>query len=363
VVKKIMGKNRSILLYPFSLVYGAITGIRNFLYNVGIIPSTEFRTPVICVGNITVGGTGKTPHTEYLVRLLSKHFRVATLSRGYKRETRDFRIASASSTVREVGDEPLQIFRKFPEIIVAVDRNRVNGVRKILETDRDIQVILLDDAYQHRRIRPGFSILLTDYKRLIIKDHMLPYGNLRESASNMDRANIILVTKSPSDLSPIDRRIIVKEMNKEPGQNLYFTTVIYEEPVPVFTDSEDNSLTVRYSDLKESGIVLVTGIANPLPLKDHLQKYAGEIVHLSFPDHHNYNESDIASVSRAFNDLKTATKFIFTTEKDAVRLREFTNIAEPFRSAFCYLPVGIGFLNDDREEFDNLIIEYVRTNK
>ena len=358
-----MGNNRSILLYPFSLLYGAITAIRNFLYNTGIIPSTEFRTPVICIGNITVGGTGKTPHTEYLVRLLGKHFRVATLSRGYKRETRDFRIASPSSTVREIGDEPLQICRKFPEILVAVDRNRVKGVRKILETNPAIQVILLDDAYQHRRIKPGFSILLTDYERLIIKDNMLPYGNLRESASNMDRANIILVTKSPADLSPIDRRIIVKEMNKEPGQNLYFTTVSYEEPLPVFPFSEDKRNPVTFNDIKESGIVLLTGIANPLPLKEHLLKYAGEIVHLSYPDHHNFRDNDIEMVLKAFDELKTPSKFIFTTEKDAVRLREFTNIAEPLRSAFYYVPIGIDFLNDDREEFDNLILDYVRTNK
>jgi len=358
-----MGKNRSILLYPFSLVYGAITAIRNFLYDTGILPSTEFRTPVICIGNITVGGTGKTPHTEYLVRLLGKHFRVATLSRGYKRETRDFRIASPASTVNEIGDEPLQISGKFPEIVVAVDRNRVQGVRKILKTDPSIQVVLLDDAYQHRRIRPGFSILLTDYERLIFNDSMLPYGNLRESASNIDRANIILVTKSPPGLSPIDRRIIVKEMNKEPGQNLYFTTVTYEEPVPVFAGDEDEKRSFESADINETTIVLLTGIANPLALKDHLRKYAGEIVHLSFPDHHNFSENDIEMVSKAYEDIKTASKFIFTSEKDAVRLREFTNIAEPFRSAFYYVPIGIEFLNDDREEFDNLILDYVRTNK
>jgi len=247
--------------------------------------------------------------------------------------------------------------------MVAVDRNRVHGVRKILETDPDIQVILLDDAYQHRRIKPGYSILLTDYNRLIIKDKMLPYGNLRESASNIDRANVILVTKSPADLSPIDRRIIVKEMNKEAGQNLYFTTVVYEEPLPVFTGTEARRSPVSFADIKNSGIILLTGIANPLPLKDQLEKYAAEIVHLSYPDHYNYNENDIASVYRAYNDLKTDTKFIFTSEKDAVRLREFTNIAEAFRPAFYYVPIGIEFLNDDREEFDNLILDYVRTNK
>ena len=225
---------KNIFLYPLSLLYGLITSIRNFLYDSGILPSVEFPFPVICVGNITVGGTGKTPHTEYIVGLLRENFKVATLSRGYKRKTRDFRIASASSLVQEIGDEPMQIFRNFPDVVVTVDRNRVHGVNMILEEYPETEVIILDDGFQHRRITPGFSILLSDYERLIIRDHMLPYGNLRENKGNMRRADIILITKSPENISPIQRRLIVKEIDKSPYQNLYFTTFRYKPPVAVY---------------------------------------------------------------------------------------------------------------------------------
>lgn len=358
-----MGEKRNILLYPLSLIYGIITGIRNFLYDREVLKSTEFSLPVICVGNITVGGTGKTPHTEYLAALLIRNnFSVATLSRGYKRETKDFRIATSSSGVKEIGDEPLQIFRNYPGITVAVDRNRVNGVRKILEEKPETDVIILDDGYQHRKITPGFSILLTDYGRLMGRDHMLPYGNLRESPANMHRADIILVTKSPWDLSPIQRRLIVKEMNKAPYQNLYFTTIVYKEPQPVF-DIAVNTIPGQPDDPGICGVVLVTGIANPEPLKKYLGGKYNNLTHLAFSDHHNYNEEDLASVTNAWSSLKSPVKFIFTTEKDAVRLREFSNIAEAVKRAFYYIPVGIDFLNDDRDEFDNLIIDYVRKNK
>jgi tetraacyldisaccharide 4'-kinase len=229
-----MENDRNILLYPFSLIYGAITGIRNFLYNTSILPRHEFRIPVICVGNITVGGTGKTPHTEYLIELLSKSFRIATLSRGYMRKSRGFRIASPSCDVSEIGDEPMQIYRKFPEVTVAVDRNRLNGVNEILREKPDTEVILLDDGFQHRSLTPGFSILLTDFNRLMINDHLLPYGRLRESVENMNRADIIIITKSPLKISPIQRRIIVKEISKAAYQNLYFTSFEYKDPLPVF---------------------------------------------------------------------------------------------------------------------------------
>ena len=358
-----MGNSKNIFLYPFSLIYGLITGIRNFMYNTGVLKSVEFSIPVICVGNITIGGTGKTPHTEYLAGLLRGIFRVATLSRGYKRKTRDFRIASLSSQVSSVGDEPLQIFRKFPDVLVTVDRNRVNGVNRILEADPETEVIIMDDGFQHRSITPGLSILLSDFERLIVRDHMLPYGSLRESKRNMRRADIILITKSPENITPIQRRLIVKEIDKAPYQNLYFTSLTYKAPLPVF-DSKDPEET--HSDLSQCagcGIVLITGIANPLPLKEYLQKTSGEVIHLSFPDHYNFNEKDISGITKAYKYLKSPTKYLFTTEKDAVRFREFTNIAEPIRSAFFYIPVGIHFLNDDKEEFDNMIVDYVRKNK
>jgi len=352
---------KNILLYPLSLIFGLITGIRNFLYDAGIIPSVEFPFPVICVGNITVGGTGKTPHTEYIAGLLRANFKVATLSRGYKRKTRDFRIASSSALVSDIGDEPMQIFRNFPDVLVTVDRNRVHGVNKILQEYPETEVIILDDSFQHRRITPGFSILLSDFERLMVRDHMMPYGNLRENKGNMRRADMILITKSPENISPIQRRLIVKEINKLPYQNLYFTTFRYKSPIPVF----ENCQTVAESEISlcpDCGIVLITGIANPQPLKEYLQKSYSEIIHLSFPDHHNFNEKDLLSISSAYINLKSANRYLFTTEKDAVRLREFINIAEPIRSAFFYVPIGIHFLNDDKDEFDNLIIEYVRKN-
>ncbi len=353
---------KNIFLYPVSLLYGLITGIRNFLYDTGILPSIEFPFPVICVGNITVGGTGKTPHAEYIVGLLSENFKVATLSRGYKRKTRDFRIASASALVRDIGDEPLQIFLKFPDVLVTVDRNRVHGVKKILEENPETDVIILDDGFQHRRITPGFSILLSDYERLIVRDHMMPYGNLRENKGNMRRADIILITKSPENLSPIQRMLIVKEVDKTPYQNLYFTTFKYKPPVPVFGSSDQEESQSVLTDCEDCGIVLITGIANPQPLKEYLKKSYNEIIHLSFPDHHNFKDKDLVSISSSYHELNSKKRYLFTTEKDAVRLREFTNIAEPIKASFFYIPIGIHFLNEDKEEFDNLIIDYVRKN-
>jgi len=358
-----MGNSKNIFLFPVSLIYGLITGIRNFMYNTGILPSVEFHLPVICVGNITIGGTGKTPHTEYLIRLLLTNFKVATLSRGYKRKTRDFRIASSSSLVSEVGDEPMQIVRKFPDAMVTVDRNRVHGVDKILEKNPETDVIILDDGYQHRSITPGFSILLSDFDRLFVRDHMIPFGNLRESKGNMRRADIILITKSPENITPMQRRLIVKEVDKAPYQNLYFTSIKYEDPLPLFFSNETEETHLDITKCIDCGIVLITGIANPIPLKDYLKPLAGEIIHLSYPDHYNFKEMDINNIYSAYKDLKSPKKYLITTEKDAVRLREFTNIAEPIRSAFFYIPVGVHFLNNDKDEFDNMIVDYVRKNK
>jgi len=358
-----MGKTRNIFLYPVSLIYGLITGFRNFLYNSGILRATVFPIPIICVGNLTVGGTGKTPHTEYLVDLLSKDFRVAILSRGYKRETRDFRVASATSTVSEIGDEPLQIFRKFPDTLVAVDRKRANGVRRIMDIASETEVIILDDGFQHRSIIPGFSILLSDFERPYMRDYLLPYGNLREDKSNMRRADVILITKCPKNLNPIQRRLIAKEVAKAPYQNLYFTSVSYRAPLPVFDSNDENPSHLDLTKCSGCGIVLVTGIANPKPLKEYLQKFFSEIIELVFPDHHSFKEEDIAAIATAFNELRTSSKYIITTEKDATRLREFTDIKEPVKSALFYVPVGIIFLCDEKEEFDKLIVGYVRKNK
>ena len=358
-----MVTKRSIFLYPFSLIYGLITGIRNFLYNANLLTSFEFKLPVICVGNITIGGTGKTPHTEYIISLLRENFRVVTLSRGYKRKTLGFQIATSSSLVSDIGDEPLQIYRKFPDITVAVDKNRVHGVNTILIERPETEVIILDDGFQHRKIKPGFSILLSDFHRLMVRDNLLPYGNLRESTDNMRRADIILITKSPENLSPIQRRIVVKEIDKAAYQNLFFTSLKYNEPVPLFENKNSENVISDVSHRKEMNIILVTGIANPIPLKEYIQNNFGGIVHLDFRDHHQFTNQDIEMICSTWEKVESPLKYVFTTEKDAVRLQEFTNIAEPCRSSFYYIPVGIFFLNDDKDEFDKLITDYVRKNK
>ena len=358
-----MARKKYILLYPAALIFGAVTGIRNFLYNTGILKSHKFNIPVICVGNITVGGTGKTPHTEYLAELLREQYRVAILSRGYKRTSSGFRLADSTMNVQELGDEPMQIFRKFPEIKVAVDCDRVHGVRKLLKDPDNIQVIILDDGFQHRRLTPGLTILLTDFNRLMIRDFYLPYGELRESRLSMYRADIILITKSPEDLQPIQRRILAKEMDKAAYQNIYFTSFRYLKPVPVFPETSPEAENESETGNPGNSILLVTGIANPDPLKEYLENKHGDIVHLKFPDHHKYSERDIQKITESFDNIKSPRKMVYTTEKDAVRLMEFTNIAEPLRSSFYYIPVGIQFLNDDQDEFNNLILKYVRKNK
>jgi len=358
-----MQKTRSIFLYPFSLLYGLITAVRNFLFDSGVLKPEEFNIPVICVGNLAAGGTGKTPHTEYLADLLKKEFNVAILSRGYKRKTRGFLIADSNSSVSETGDEPLQMSLKFPGIVIAVDSNRIRGVQGILRKKPETNVIILDDGFQHRRITPGFSILLSAYDRLFINDLMLPYGNLRESKTNMRRADIILITKSPESVSAIQRRIIVKQINKFPYQNLYFTSVTYSDPVPVF-DGNDPAPGIFDALLTDdTGIVLVTGIADPGPLAEYIKVRSAEQVILSFGDHHRFRERDIEKITNAWNSLRSGRKYLVTTGKDAVRLREFASFAEPIRSASYYIPVGIHFLNDDQGEFDNLITDYVRKNK
>jgi tetraacyldisaccharide 4'-kinase len=355
-------KRRSIFLYPFSIVFGLVTGLRNFLYNSNILPSVRFSLPVISIGNITVGGTGKTPFTEYLVSLLKKNFRVATLSRGYKRKTRGFLLASPDSDVSSIGDEPLQVFRKFPDITVAVDADRVHGINSILRERPDTSVVILDDAFQHRRVSPGMSILLSDFSRPFTKDFLLPFGNLRESSCNMRRADIIIITKTPGNITPVDRRIMEKEICKAPYQELFFTSLNYMEPVPVFKKKALRNILDR--DSRENRCaVLVTGIANAAPLKSYVEEYFSVVIHLEFEDHHRFTSDDIGKIRSAWKEMVSANKYILTTEKDATRLREAETIDEHLRRAFYYIPVGISFLNGSKEKFDKLICDYVGKNK
>ncbi|UCG29044.1 MAG: tetraacyldisaccharide 4'-kinase [Bacteroidales bacterium] len=349
-------------LVPFTPVYGFIVGIRNKLFDYQILKSHEFNLPVISLGNITAGGTGKTPHVEYLASLLDGEFRVATLSRGYKRKTKGFIIANLQSSTKDIGDEPKQIKQKFPGIIVAVDSNRVNGVMKLTESFTDLNVIILDDAFQHRYINPGLSILLMDYNRPLSNDHLLPFGNLRESLYEKRRAHIIIVTKCPDKLKPIDRRLVVKDLNLFPYQNLYFTTVIYGEFHPVFKN-QNTKLAKTICKTERYHILLVTGIANSRPLKKHLRGVTPKITELKFPDHHDFSLNDIEYIKSVFNEIENNNKIIITTEKDAMRFQDIPDLDEAIKQNLYYIPIGIEFLDDEGDSFNNQIIDYVRTNK
>jgi len=356
-----MENRKYFFLYPFSILYKLITDIRNFLFDKGILLSMEFSIPVICIGNITVGGTGKTPHAEHIIRLLKKEFKVAILSRGYKRKSSGFRVVTRSSKVGETGDEPLQICRKFPDVLVTVDRNRVNGIKNIMKDHPETDVIILDDGFQHRSVRPGLSIMLTDYNRLITRDYLMPYGRLRENRKNRKRADILIISKTPEEITKSTIKDITSEVKSSPGQKIYFTKICYDALSPVFDSEESNNFSGK--DYRNYGAVLITGIASPGMLSIHLKKQFKEIIHLDFPDHYYFDENDIQKVKEAFNNLKPKEKLIITTEKDAVRLRELSNIEDQLRSVFCYLPVRVSFVNDNETEFDNLIFEYVRKNK
>ena len=354
---------RKILLYPVSLIYGLIVYFRNRFYDLNIFKSKEFDVTVISIGNITVGGTGKTPHVEYLVDLLKEKFKVATLSRGYKRKTKGFQLVSADSTVREVGDEPLQIKRKFRDIVVGVCENRVKGVEKLLAGDdqNSPDVIVLDDAFQHRRITPVINILLIDYNRPLKDDSLLPSGSLRESASQISRANIIIFSKCPpSEVTPIMRRVIQNDIGLKPYQAMFFTTYDYGEIQPVFNAPKaGDDFYVQHS----YGILIVAGIAYPRLIPEYLKQFTTEIDMISYPDHHNFTNDDIGVIMGRFNKLKSERKIIITTEKDAVRFAELTDLDEAFLRSLYFLPVKVKFLDEEGKLFNKKILNYVGENK
>lgn len=354
---------RNPLLWPFSILFRLVTAIRNILYDKGFISSEEFRIPVICIGNITVGGTGKTPHAEYIISLLSKEFRVALLSRGYMRKSTGFRYVTPSSSTADSGDEPLQISRKFPDIVVAVDSNRINGIKTILREHPGTEVIILDDGFQHRKVRPGLSILLTDYSRLMTRDKLLPYGRLRESPSQRIRAGVIVVTKTPEGISDAEKKAISTELLTGEKQKVFFSAIYYSSLQPVFENADPVNLTSGGQNSTDRAAIVVTGIASPDPLINHLGNYFAEIRHMRFPDHHNFTEGNIERIRMTFEGMHLNEKMIITTEKDAVRFREFPNIAGSLKKNMYFIPAGVSFLNNDKPEFDKLILDYARKNK
>jgi tetraacyldisaccharide 4'-kinase len=331
------------LLFPFAVLYGFVTTIRNFLFDKGILKSTSFDIPIIAVGNLSVGGTGKTPQIEYLIRLLSDKYRIATLSRGYKRKSKGFVLADASSNAEILGDEPFQFYQKFPNIQVAVDADRTNGITQLLSQKEKPQIILLDDAYQHRKVKAGFYILLTSYDDLYADDFMLPTGNLRESRSGANRANIVVVTKCPKDLSLQKQEEIKLKLKLSSTQQSYFTYIDYDDAIY----GKEGKIAV--SEIKNESKLLLGGIAKPKPFFDYLKNEKDEC--LTFPDHHHFSEKDLEMIQN-----KAQNKKIITTEKDYVRLKESKLISQ----LYC-LPIKSMFIQN-QQNFDTTILDYVKIN-
>lgn len=346
-------------MLPLSWLYGIVVRLRNRLFEFGILKSRSFDVPVISVGNITVGGTGKTPHVEYLINLLKDKMQIAVLSRGYKRKSKGFVLADRDTEMRDIGDEPYQMKKKFKDIHVAVDKNRCHGIDRIIQDEetKNTDVVLLDDAYQHRYVKPGINILLVDYHRLIIYDKLLPAGRLREPQCGKSRADIVIITKCPKDLKPMEYRVIIKAMNLYPYQQLYFTTLEYAALKPVYC-GENRRLD---SISKDENILLLTGIASPTQMIYDLKPYSEKILPLTYPDHHQFTKKDIDHINEYFSKMPSP-KMIITTEKDNSRLFGMEGLSDEVRHNIYVLPVKIRFMLGQEEDFNNKIIGYVRKN-
>ena len=348
-----------ILLAPLAVVYGVAVSFRNQLFEWKILPSERYPIPVICIGNIAVGGTGKTPFTEYLITLLKKQYRVATLSRGYKRTTKGFKLVGVNDSASETGDEACQIKRKFPDVTVAVDGNRRRGIRRLLSLPEQEQphVILLDDAMQHRYVTPSLTIMLTEYHNMYYHDFMLPVGNLRESQTGAYRADIIVVTKCEDIIKPIDLRIIEKNMRLMASQHLYFSKIKYSPLEPLFP-----SLALPVSPdetVPPHELLLIAGVANPQPFIDKIKAYNTSVRVRIYPDHHCFTLEDIHAIDVEFQKMSPARKRMITTEKDAMRLKTLSFLPEKWKPYLYYLPVSIEFLFENGENFDARILTHV----
>ena len=328
------------LLYPISIVYGLITSIRNYLYDNAVFEVNQFDTPTIVVGNLSVGGTGKTPQIEYLIQTLKQYYKVAVLSRGYKRKSKGFILADQNATAELIGDEPFQFKLKFDDIIVVVDADRANAIEQLEHLNHPPDVVLLDDAFQHRSVKAGLNILLTSYNDLYINDQLLPTGNLREYKNGAKRAQIIIVTKCPSNLTENEQVKLTRKLKPSIYQKVFFTTISYGNMLK-------GAATMPFNELQNKEVILITGIANPKPLVTYLLENAITVKHLKFKDHYNYKPSDIEAIKK----IQTNNSILLTTEKDYVR------IFEKLENLY-YLPIETTFINK-KSDFDNSIRKYV----
>ncbi len=337
---------RKILGLPFTILYGLVMELRNFFFDKGWLKEQASPIPSIGVGNLSVGGTGKTPHVAYLVNLLQNQYRLATLSRGYGRKTKGFLLASQTSTSQEIGDEPCLYLKKFPEIQVAVSEKRVLGMEKLSELLPKPQVVLLDDVFQHRYLKPQTLILLTDYASPYYADFVFPSGNLRERPAGAKRADIIIVTKTPQDCGLQEREKILSKIKPKKHQKVFFSYIKYGKRVPLNKAAE----TMNPENIEK--IIALAGIANPKPFFQYLATFAKEIVPLKFTDHHDFTEKDAEAIKKTFAETAGNPKAIFTTEKDAMRLQ---NIIKTFDNIpVFYIPIEVDFF--ERQIFNNLIL-------
>ncbi|HLO90045.1 MAG: tetraacyldisaccharide 4'-kinase [Chloroflexota bacterium] len=347
-----------LLLLPLAIFYELITRLRNILFNFKILPSSSYKLPVISVGNLSAGGTGKTPHVEYLIRLLTPSYRIATLSRGYGRKTSGFRLAGNNDHSGTIGDEPAQFHKKFPEILVVADESRRHGIKSLLQSHPETDLIILDDAFQHRYVKPGLSVLLTDYHKLFTNDYLLPFGTLREARKGSQRANVIVVTKTPVVLSPFERNRIIESIKPSPFQKILFSFIKYGEIQSLWNDSEIIDKSAKYSV-----IMLIAGIANPYPLEYELRSRCSDLIIMRFKDHHKYSSNDLRVIKENYSDIYTRNKLLVTTEKDAMRMLDPEVKEQASQLPFYYIPMEIDFHEKDKQIFDETIIKYVKENK
>lgn len=344
------------LLTPLSYLYGAGVYVRNKFFDWKILKSESFDIPVISIGNIAVGGTGKTPHTEYIINLLRNSYRIGVVSRGYKRHTSGFVLASQHSSPSDIGDEPYQIYQKFKnDIQVAVCEKRVAGVKQLLREHPEINLILLDDAFQHRYIKPSLSIVLTEFSRPFYNDKLLPLGRLRESSqSARNRADFVVVTKCPEDITPLDILLLKKNLDLFPYQKLFFSKFSYGSLRPVFPDESKYVPMLNVMTGKDT-ILTITGIANPLPLIKYLKSFDCIVKIMQYPDHHAFSRSDIDDIEKTFSSLHGRYKFIMTTEKDAVRIASNPYFPTELKQHIFYQPVDVEFISSGKDDFDILL--------
>lgn len=348
-------------LVPFAFLYGLAVWIRNRLFDRKLLPAERFPVPVICVGNIAAGGTGKTPHIEYLVRLLQPRCKVAVLSRGYKRKTSGFLLADTKSSSEAIGDEPAQLVRKFPNLLLAVDADRRRGIRNLLalpEAQRP-EVILLDDGFQHRYVTPSLSVILTDYSRCYCHDRLLPVGRLREPTSELHRADIVIVTKCPTALQPIDFRILKTEAVFFAHQQLFFTEIAYGNLKPVFPKTASSRTLEQIKP--DEDLLLFSAIAAPRPFTEKITGHARKAVCVSFPDHSPFGKQEFHKLKTLFDSMPSPSKLLVTTEKDAARLINNPRLPKEWKSRLYVLPVTVRFCRESQPAFDSLILKHIET--